>query len=117
MVVVLILMLPLGTRAGTLTCDGKVETIAYHGNNKLMVKLSSMNTPVFFCNPSSSWKVDGEPSRVMEPETCQAVFSMFLSARATGDHIGRVHFDGAEVPSSCNQFGSWKNVFIRYVNY
>ena len=103
--------------AGTLTCTGTVDTVAYHGNDKLMVKLSSMNTAVFFCNPNQNWSVPGEPGRVMSPETCKAVFSMFLSARATQERISSVHFDGDDVPTSCTGFGNWKNVFIRYVNY
>ena len=103
--------------AGSLVCDGVVDSVAYHGNNKLMVKLSSMNTGVLFCDPNRDWSVAGEPNRVMGAETCKAVFAIFLSARATGEHVSRVHFDGDNVPASCDQFENWKDVFIRYVNY
>lgn len=103
--------------AGTLVCSGTVETVAYHGNDKLMVKLSSMNGPIFFCNPNEPWSVSGAQGRVMNPETCKAVFSMFLSARATGENISRVHFDGDAVPSSCTEFAPFTDVFVRYVKY
>lgn len=113
----LFLLFPTTVTAGSLICSGKVDQVAYHGNNRLMVKLSSMNTPVFFCNPGSDWKVAGEPNRVMSPDTCKAVFSIFLSARSTEETINRVHFDGDNVPESCSSFKSWQEVFIRYVNY
>jgi hypothetical protein len=112
-----VLIFSMNATAGSLVCEGTVDTVAYHGNDKLMVKLSSMNKPVFFCNPNQAWSVPGEPGRVMNPETCKAVFSMFLSARATREKISRVHFDGDNVPTSCSGFASWQNVFIRYVNY
>lgn len=103
--------------AGTLACSGTVDTVAYHGNDKLMVKLSSMNTPVFFCNPNAQWSVSGASGRVMSAETCKTVFSMFLTAKASKQHITKIHFDGDNVPTSCSAFTSWSDVFIRYVNY
>ncbi|GAB1624080.1 hypothetical protein AAOGI_41300 [Agarivorans albus] len=103
--------------AGSLVCDGTVDKVAYHGNDKLMVKLSSMNNPVFFCNPNADWRVSGAEGRVMKAETCKAVFSMFLSARTTKEFISRVHFDGDNVPAGCDKFESWKNVFIRFIYY
>lgn len=42
------LLLSLNSYASSLVCTG---TVAYHGNNQLMIKLSSMNTPVSSCNP------------------------------------------------------------------
>jgi len=111
------LLYSINASAGSLVCSGTVDTIAYHGNDKLMVKLSSMNHPVFFCNPNQEWSVAGASGRVMGAETCKAVFSMFLSARATQEPIARVHFDGDNVPTSCSNFASWQDVYIRYVNY
>lgn len=103
--------------AGSLVCAGTVEEVAYHGNDKLMVKLSSMNLPVFFCNPNSQWTVPGAEGRVMNSETCKAVFSMFLAARSSGQPLNRVHFDGDSVPESCTDFTGFSQVFVRYVNY
>ena len=103
--------------AGSLICSGTVDSVAYHGNDKLMVKLSSMNQPVFICNPNTTWTVSGAEGRIMSSETCKAIFSMFLSARATKENISRVHFDGDDVPSSCSAFASWKSVFVRMVSY
>ena len=103
--------------AGSLICSGTVDSVAYHGNDKLMVKLSSMNTNVFFCNPNAEWRVAGAEGRVMNSETCKSVFSMFLAARASKEFISVVHFDGDNVPSTCTGFENFKDVFIRFVNY
>lgn len=103
--------------AGTLTCNNvKVNKVAYHGTNKLMVQLSNMNYPVFFCNPDGQWSVPGT-SYVMGPETCKSVFSMFLSAKVSGAVLTRVHFDGDDVPATCDSWEPWKSAVIRYVNF
>ena len=112
-----ILLSTTNVSAGTLICENtKVKKIAYHANNRLMVQLENMNTPVFFCNPETEWSVSGT-SYKMGAETCKAVFSMFLSAKATGANISRVHFDGEQVPATCNSWQSWSSAVIRYVNY
>ena len=112
-----IILLSCNTYSGTLVCDNsKVKKIAYHANNKLMVQLENMNTPVFFCNPETEWSVSGTGYK-MGSETCKAVFSMFLSAKATGATISRVHFDGEQVPATCDGWASWSSAVIRYVNY
>ncbi|MDO6499292.1 hypothetical protein [Photobacterium sanguinicancri] len=112
-----LILLSSSVSAGSLVCTGTVDSVVYHGNDKLMVKLSSMNVPVFICNPNTTWTVAGAEGRVMSSETCKAIFSMFLSARATKENISRVHFDGDNVPSSCSSFGAWQSVFVRMVSY
>ncbi|RYV04163.1 hypothetical protein SOPP22_01315 [Shewanella sp. OPT22] len=110
-------LLSVNAYSGTLVCENtKVKKIAYHANNKLMVQLENMNTPVFFCNPEVEWSVPGAAYK-MGPETCKAVFAMFLSAKATGATISRVHFDGEQVPLTCDGWNSWNSAVIRYVNY
>ena len=69
-VMILIAMAASSASAGTLVCsNSKVKTVAYHGNNRLMVQLENMNVPVFFCNPDAEWSVSGT-TYVMGPETC-----------------------------------------------
>lgn len=103
--------------AGSLVCEGTVESVAYHSNNRLMVRLSSMNTPVFFCSTNTDWVAPGAEGKIMSPESCQVIFSVFLTAKTTREPISRVHFDGDDVPDTCDSFESWKHVFIRYVNF
>lgn len=102
--------------AGTVICSGTVDSVAYHANDKLMVKLSSMNYPVFFCNPSAQWTVAGS-SYVMSAETCKTIFSMFLTAKASKQTISSVYFDGDSAPASCSTFAPWSSVFVRFVQY
>lgn len=110
-------ILPLMVNAGTLVCDNsKVELLAYHGNSKFMLKLESMDSPVFFCNPGSVWQVPGTSYKT-SPETCKMLYSTFLAAKMSGTPINRIHFDGDDVPSECNNWGSWKSANIRYFRF
>jgi len=99
--------------AGTVVCSGKVESLAYHANNRLMVKLDSMNVPVFFCSPDSEWIVTGTDHKT-GPETCKAMYSTFLAAKMSGLAINNMYFDGDQVPSTCNSWGNWQQANIRY---
>lgn len=99
--------------AGTLQCSGKVEQIGMHANDRIMLRLTSMNTPVFICSTTSSWKPSGS-SYSTSPETCKALLSMFLTAKATGVDMGDVWMDGDDATESCSTFGNWKSVNIRH---
>jgi len=111
----LLYLAALNAYSGTLSCKGTVDEIAYHGVNKFMIKLSSMNKPVFFCNPETTWTVSGT-SYSTGPETCKMLYSMFLTAKSTKAQIDHIHFDGDEVPASCDGWASWAKANIRYVN-
>jgi hypothetical protein len=67
-----LLVLSSNAMAGTVVCEGTVDTLAYHANNKLMIKLSSMNRPVFFCSPDSEWTVAGTDYKT-GPQNCQTI--------------------------------------------
>ena len=111
-----VLMLSINVNAGSLVCDNtKVKKLAYHGSNKLMVQLDNMNSAVFFCNPDAEWRVSGS-SYYMGPETCKAIYSTLLSAKVTGAKT-RIHFEGDDVPSSCNGWENWKSAVIMAVSY
>ena len=99
----------------TVVCSGTVDVLAYHANNNLMVKLSSMNTPVFFCNPDSNWTV--APGYTTGPQTCKALYATFLTAKVTGTSLSAVYFDGDSVPATCNAWGPWVSANIRYFQY
>ena len=103
----------LSTYAGTVVCSGKVDKVAYHGNNKLMVKLDSMNKPVFFCNPEAEWTVSGTSYKT-GPETCKVMYSTFLAALMSDKTIHALYFDGDDVPATCAEWGDWKNASLRH---
>jgi hypothetical protein len=102
--------------AGTVVCSGTVDAISFHASNTFMIKLSSMNVPVFFCNPDSTFSVPGT-SYTTGPQTCKALIGMFLAARETGRVINNIYFDGDDTPAACNAWGNWQSANIRHFSY
>lgn len=102
--------------AGTITCSGTVDFLSYHANIGLMLKLSSMNTQVFICNPDAEWNVPGT-TYITSPGACKALYSTFLSARVTGQPINSMYFDGDAVPATCNSWGNWQRANIRFYTF
>jgi hypothetical protein len=98
---------------GTITCEGKVKTLAYHANNQLMIQLESMNAPVFFCSPDSEWSVSGTVY-VTGPDSCKTMYSTFLAAQMSGKVIKSMYFDGDQTPASCSGWGNWSRANIRF---
>lgn len=99
--------------AGTVKCSGTVEDVSFHASDKLMIRLSSMNAPVFFCSPAAEWVVSGTHYRT-SVETCKALYSTFLTARVSGLEIRNLYFDGDDVPTTCDSWGPWKSASIRH---
>ena len=98
--------------AGTIQCSGKVAQIGMHANDKIMLRLSSMNRPVFICSMAERWEVSGTGYKTTI-EMCKALYSMFLTAKTTGAEVGDVWMDGDDA-NSCSTFESWKRVNIRH---
>jgi hypothetical protein len=99
--------------AGTLTCVGTVDKLAFHSPGRLVLNLSSMNTPVFVCSTDAEWIVAGS-GYTTSPAACKALYATFLAARTTGGTLDYIHFDGDQVPASCTSFPAWTNVNVRY---
>lgn len=98
-------------------CNGTVDILAYHQPGNLMLKLSSMNVPVFICNTDIDWVVAGTASGNTSPKACKALYATFLTAKITGAAINDMYLDGDQVPASCNSFASWTQVNVRYYTY
>ena len=105
-----------GARAADLVCSGTVEQISYHANNTFMLRLSSMNVPVFFCSPDATHTVAGT-SYTTGPETCKAMIALLITARESGRTITGMYFDGAAVPAACNAWTNWASANIRNFSY
>lgn len=99
--------------AGTVICSGTVIKLAFHANDKLMLQLDSMNTPVFICQTNAVWSVAGT-SYTTSPETCALLHSQFLTAKVTGIQVANMYFDGDAVPTACNAWTSWSSANIRH---
>jgi hypothetical protein len=113
LIFVAVMLLSVSAYSGTLTCTGTVDELAYHANGRFMLKLSSMNTAVFFCNSDVEWAVSGTGYKT-SPETCRMLYSTFLAAKAMQSSVDYIHFDGDEVPASCDSFERWANVHVRF---
>ena len=105
-----------GAVSGTVVCSGKIQTLAYHANNSLMVKLDSMNFGVLFCSPDSEWSVSGT-NYITGPESCKVMYSTFLAAKMSGKTIKTMYFDGDSVPATCDGWSNWSHANIRYYNF
>ena len=102
--------------AATISCTGVVEKIGLHASDRLMLKLSSMNTAVFICKTNDEWSVSGTGYKT-SAETCKTMMSMLMHAKTTKAEIGSVWFDGDDVPSSCSNWKNWKSANVRYFLY
>jgi hypothetical protein len=81
-----------------------------------MLRLSSMNTPVFFCHPNATFVVTGT-TYTTSAETCRAMVAMLITARETGRTIESMYFDGDDVPATCDAWGGWKSANVRFFSY
>lgn len=113
---VVILMNLVSAHAATLVCGGTIVTLAYHSPNRIMLRLSSMDNAVFFCNTDTEWSVAGT-TYTTAPRACGALYSSFLSAKMSGLTVNSMYFDGNEVPATCDSWGKWKSANIRYFNF
>ena len=105
--------------AATIVCSGTVEALSFHASNTgglLMIRLSSMNTPVYFCDPENAWSAPGSGYAV-SPATCRALYATFLSARVSGTPISGMYFDGDSAPADCNAWGGWQSANIRHYTF
>jgi hypothetical protein len=109
-------VVPAQAGAGTLACVGTVENVSFHSPGRYMLKLSSMNVPVFFCSPDLEWVVPGT-GYTTTPANCRMLYATFLAAKLAGGTLNYVHFDGDQVPASCDAWPNWSIANIRYFRY
>ena len=102
-----------GAQAGTVVCGGTITYLAFHAPNTFMIQMSSMNTPVFFCNPETTFSVPGT-TYTTGPSTCKTLYASFLAIKASGGSISGIYFDGDDTPATCDTWGGWKSANIRY---
>jgi hypothetical protein len=100
-------------QAGTVVCGGTITYLAFHAPNTFMIQMSSMNTPVFFCNPEATFSVTGT-TYTTGPNTCKTLYASFLAVKASGGSIAGIYFDGDDTPATCDAWGAWKSANIRY---
>ncbi len=103
--------------AGTIVCTGKVLEIGYHQPGLVMLRIEGMNTAVYVCNLAASWAAAGSLAAAAPPESCRAMLSAMMAAKASGAVMQAVYFDGDAVPSSCGSFVAQSQVNVRHWLY
>lgn len=103
--------------SATVVCNGTVDQLAYHQPGQLMLRLSSMNVPIFICSTEADWNVPGSLSGTTTTSACKTIYATLLSARLTHNQISSMYFDGDDVPAACNAFSVWTKVNVRYFQH
>ncbi|MCH2160082.1 MAG: hypothetical protein MK096_15035 [Oleiphilaceae bacterium] len=94
-----------------ISCTGTIATVGVHGTDRVMLRLSSMNTIVQICHLGQTLGTH----YAITPEQCKLAYSTLLAAYAMGKTIN-VYFDNVENGSSCSTFKSWEVATARWVH-
>lgn len=94
-----------------ISCSGTVSTVGVHSIDRVMLRLSGMNTTVQICNLNQSLGT----SYPVTAEQCKAAYSTLLMAYAMGKQIN-VYFDNVQSGTSCSNFLSWEVATARWVH-
>ena len=92
-------------------CNGTIKTIGVHGTDRVMLRLSGMNTLVNICNLN---KTLGSFVPI-SPEQCKVVYSTLLTGYAMGKTMS-VYFDNVVNGTSCSTFKGWEVATARWVH-
>jgi len=94
-----------------ITCSGTIATIGVHGTDRVMLRLSGMNTVVQICNLNQTIG----STFPITAEQCKAAYSALLTAYAMGQALN-VFFDNVQTGTSCSTFAAWEVATARWVH-
>jgi hypothetical protein len=103
-------------QAGSVNCSGQNPQVIWHSTDGFMLRLDSMNVPVFFCDPGINWSVPGTTYNTTA-EQCKGLISAFLARKLAGRSLSSAYFDGDSVPTSCSGWASSQKANIRYFEW
>lgn len=107
------------THAATVICSGTVEVLQFDASSTgglFSIRLSSMNAPVYFCDPDAPFGAPGAGYSI-SATTCRSLYATFLTAKSSGQPIADLYFDGSSVPAACDGWTSWQSANIRHYRY
>ena len=93
-----------------IVCEGTVATIGVHGTDRVILRLSSMNTVVNICNLNSTLGT----TYPISAEQCKAAYSTLLTAYSLGKTMS-IYFDNVQTGTSCSNFAAWEVATARWV--
>src|SRR5687767_4330248 len=79
-------------QAGSLICSGTVAQVAYHQPGLVLLRLSSMNTPIVICSTDRDFDVPGALASSTTPAACKTIQANLLAAKATEAIITSLYF-------------------------
>lgn len=110
------MLVSVDARAGTVVCSGTIDTLQFDATNTsgfFSIKLSSMNVPVYFCDPDNPFAATGSGYSI-SAAACRALYATFLAAKLNGAWITNLYFDGSAAPATCDAWATWQEANIRH---
>lgn len=95
---------------GDFFCTGTVETIGIHSPDKVILRLSGMNTSVVICNLNQTLGTVYPVS----PQQCKAAYATLLLISTLRKQT-TVWFDNTTTGTNCSNFAPWEMATARYV--
>lgn len=94
-----------------ISCEGTISTIGVHDTDRVILRLSSMNTTVQICHLSQTIG----STYPITPDQCKLAYSTLLVAASTGKTIN-VYFDNVKTGNNCITFEPWEIATARWVH-
>lgn len=94
-----------------IVCGGTVAIVGIHSTDKVMLRLSGMNTVVQICHLSQTIGT----TYPITAAQCKAAYSTLLTAYALGKSIS-VNFDNIQNGTSCTNLVAWEVATARWVH-
>ncbi|OUS29488.1 hypothetical protein A9Q99_09825 [Gammaproteobacteria bacterium 45_16_T64] len=91
-------------------CSGTISILGLHTTDKVMLKLSGMNTVVQICDLN---KTLGS-SNPVSAEQCKAAYSTLLTAYSLNKSLS-IYFDNVGTGTSCSTFAGWEVATARWI--
>jgi hypothetical protein len=91
-------------------CSGTIATIGVHGTNRVMLRLTGMNTVVQICNLEQTMGTTAPISATQ----CKAAYATLLTAYTIGKTL-TIYFDNVATGTSCTTFAPWEAAPARWV--
>jgi hypothetical protein len=93
-----------------ISCTGTVTTIGVHGTNRVMLRLSGMNTNVQICDLGQTVGTTYPNT----PDQCKTDYATLMAAYLTGQTMN-VWFDNVQTGTNCGNFAAWELAVARWV--
>jgi len=108
-----LLLTTVGTSSATddIVCTGRVATIGIHSTDRVMLRLTGMNTVVQICHLAQTMGT----TYPITPAQCKLAYATLVTAHTMGKQLS-VYFDNVQSGTSCSTFVAWEVATARWVH-